>query len=266
VYPVLFHIGPVLVPAYGAMAALGMLLALAAAQRTAGIAGLPAGHMWNLCVVALCAALVAERLLLVAANWSLLRRHPAWTLGLAMIHHPLVAGAGALAGAGCAAWYARSHQMPLASTADALAPPLALGLAFEQLGALLAGSGYGVAAGPHLPWAVTCTSPWATLWSGTPLGVPLHPVQAYAALAFLLLAVLLFKLLPKRRQSGDIAGLWLLGAGVVIYLTELWRDPEGRGMVLHGALDGPQIAAVLMVLGGGLVLRERSRISEAAHG
>jgi phosphatidylglycerol:prolipoprotein diacylglycerol transferase len=258
VHPVLFHIGSVFVPAYGAAAAAGVLLGLVLAQRTAGIVGVQAGQMWNLCVVAVCAALVCERLLLVAANWSVLRQHPAWMLGLAMIHHPLLAVAGALAAAACAAWYARSHRMPLLDTADALAPPLAMGLAFEQLGALLAGSGYGAEAAPRLAWAVTYSNPFAALWSGTPLGVPLHPVQAYAALGFLALSIFLFVGLPARRQRGDVAGLWLLGAGVVIYLTEIWRDPEGRGIVLHGVLDGPQIAAVLMVLAGALVLRERA--------
>ncbi len=34
-------------------------------------------------------------------------------------------------------------------------------------------------------WAVIYTSPLAARWSGTPLGIPLHPVQGYAALAFL---------------------------------------------------------------------------------
>ena len=244
-----------LIPAYGAMAAVGVLAGLVLAQRTARVAGVAPGHAWNLCVVAVCAALVCERLLLVAANWSALRSHPAWTLGLAMIHHPLVAGAGAAAGLVGAAWYARMHQMPLAATADALAGPLAVGLTFEQLGALLAGSGYGTAA--TAPWAVTYTSPLAAVWSGTPLGVALHPVQAYAALAFLALAVVTVAWLPRRRQTGDVAGVWLMGAGAAIYFTELWRDPEGRGAVLRGALDGPQVAAVAMVLVGALVLRER---------
>ncbi|MGB6742642.1 MAG: prolipoprotein diacylglyceryl transferase family protein, partial [Terracidiphilus sp.] len=160
----------------------------------------------------------------------------------------------------CAAWYARRHQMPLAATADALAGPLSVGLTLEQLGALLAGSGYGTAAA--VPWAVTYTSPLAALWSGTPLGIALHPVQAYAAVAFLALAVVTVAWLPRRRQTGDVAGLWLMGAGAAIYFTELWRDPEGRGAVLHGALDGPQVAAVAMVVVGALVLRERESETE----
>ena len=235
-HPVLFHIGALVIPSYGAVTALGVLLALGLAQRTARVAGrdtsLDAGKVWNLCILSLFAALAAARLLLVLVNWSALRLHPAWLLGLAMVHHPLLACTGALAGAGCALWYARRSKLPLRATADALAPPLALGLAFEQLGALASGSGYGVEAGPGVHWAVTYTNPLAELWSGAPLGVPLHPVQAYAALAFLTLAVLLLRMAaaraPQRRRGRP--------------------GPDGRGgsHLHHGTLArsrGPRLIA-----------------------
>ncbi len=208
---------------------------------------------------------LGQRLLLVALNWSDLRRHPAWMLALAMIHHPLLAAAGALAGAGSAVLYARWQRLPLAPRPTRWPRPVALGLAFEQLGALLAGSGYGIEAGTGVRWAVTYTNPLAARWSGTPLGVPLHPVQAYAALAFLTLSILLLVWLPARRQQGDVAGLGLLGTGVAVYLTELWRDPEGRGALLGGALDGPQAAAILLVLAGGLVLLERKGAEQGSR-
>jgi phosphatidylglycerol:prolipoprotein diacylglycerol transferase len=242
------------------MSALGVLLALLLAQRTARAARVNAAQLWNLCVLSLFAALVGQRLLLIAVNWSDLRQHPKWMLGLAIIHHPLLAGAGALAGLVAAAAYARRKRMPLAVTADALAAPLALGLAFEQLGALLAGSGFGTEAA--MRWAVIYTDPLAARWSGTPLGIPLHPVQAYAALAFLTLSLLLVVGLPVRKRPGDAAGLWLLGAGVSVFMTELWRDTEGRGTLLNGAVDGPQIVAVLFVLTGAIVLMERGRKAE----
>lgn len=240
---------------------MGVLLALFLAQRTARIAGLNAAQVWNLCVFALFAALVAQRLLLVLVNWTDLRRHPQWMLAISMIHHPLLMGAGALAGVGSAVFYALRQRMPLGDTADALAAPLALGLAFEQLGALLAGAGYGTETGVR--WAVTYTDPMAARWSGTPLGIPLHPVQAYAALAFLTLSVLLLVWLPARRQQGDVAGLGLMGTGIAVFLTELCRDPEGRGALLGGALDWPQAAAVVLVLAGALMLRERKRPVES---
>jgi phosphatidylglycerol:prolipoprotein diacylglycerol transferase len=260
VYPVLFHLGSILIPAYGAVAALGVLLALWMAQRTARIAGLDGRKVWNLCVVALFAALAGSRLLLVALNWSELRVHPMWLLGLAMIHHPLLAGFGGLVAVAAAVLYGRGQGLPLWSTADALAAPVALGLAFEQAGSLLAGSGYGIEAGTGIAarWAVTYNHPLAALWSGAPLGVALHPVQAYAALAFLTLSIFLFVWLLYRWQPGDAAGLFLLGAGVAVFVTEFWRDPEGRGALPGGALDGPQMAAVALVVVGGLVLLERA--------
>ncbi len=269
VHPVLFHVGTVLIPAYGATAALGVLLGLFLAQLTARMAGVNAGQVWNLCVVGLFAALVSQRLLLVAADWSELQRHSSWILGLAMVHHPLLDAAGALVGVGCAAWYGRRQKLLLSATADALAAPLAVGMAFEQAGALLAGSGYGIEAGRGVRWAMTYTSPLAARWSGTPLGIPLHPVQAYAALGFLALALGLFAWLLRRggrRRQGDVAGACLMGVGTTIYVTELWRDQVGRGALLGGALDGPQIAAVVLVLAGAFILRERQRAKSGRGG
>lgn len=276
-HPVLFHFGSIFIPSYGATAALGVLLALALALRTARTVAINPNHVWNLCIIALFTALVGSRVLLILVNWTVLRSHPAWLLGLAMIHHPLLAAVAALLAAVAALLYARWQRMPLRDTADALAAPLALGLAFEQVGALLAGSGFGTATGMH--WAVVYTSPLAARWSGAPLGVPVHPVQGYAALAFLTISICLLVWLPYRRRQGDIAGLCLMATGTAMYLTEFWRDPQGRGVLPGGALDGPQLAAIALVLGGALVLLERKRShggneapstetasKEAAHG
>jgi phosphatidylglycerol:prolipoprotein diacylglycerol transferase len=267
VHPVLFRIGALLVPSYGACAALGVLAALLLAQRTARIARVNPAHIWSLSILSLFAAILVQRLLLVLFNWRDLGRHPRWLFAISTIHHPLLASAGVLAALIVALAYGRFRHMPFFATADALAAPLALGLAFEQLGALAAGSGYGTDA--SVRWAVTYTDILAARWSGTPLGVPLHPVQAYAALAFMTLAVLLLVVLPLRRRAGDLAGIFLLGAGVSIFITEVWRDPEGRGSFLYGALDGPQLAAILFVLVGAAILLERKNANqsiEAAHG
>jgi len=184
-------------------------------------------------------------------------------LTLAMIHHPLLAAAGTLTGLGTAGIYMRRKHMPVGSTADALAGPLALGLGFEQLGALMAGSGYGTETAVR--WSVTYQSVLAARWSGTPLGIPLHPVQAYAALAYLTLAMFLLVWLPGRRRAGDVGGMGMMGIGATIFITELWRDSEGRGAVLGGALDGPQIAGIVLVLAGAVVLMERKKGGIVSH-
>jgi phosphatidylglycerol:prolipoprotein diacylglycerol transferase len=255
VYPVLFHIGPILVPAYGVMAALGVLLALTLLLRTARIAGLNPNQLWNLSIVALFAELAGSRILLVVLNWTVVRSHPAWLLGLAMVHHPLLAGAGTVFALAAALPYARWQHLPLGPAADALAAPLALALACEQIGALLSGAGFGTETAAR--WAIVYTHPLAARWSGAPLFVPVHPVQAYTAFAFLAIAIALFLWMPHRRQMGEVAGIALLCAGTAIYFTEFWRDPEGRGAIFNGALDGPQVAAILFVLIGAPALRQR---------
>ena len=261
-HPVLFKLGALLIPSYGAMAAAGVLVALVLAQRTARSAGVSPAHVWNVCVIALFTALLGSRLLLVAVNWRELIRHPLWMFGLATIHSPWVAGAGVLTGGLAALGYMRWQHVPTRATLDALAAPLTLGLAFEQFGAQLAGAGYGTET--TVRWAVVYSHPLAQRWSGTPLGVALHPVQAYAALSYVSLAVLLLVWMPVRRQPGDLAGTALIGIGVSIYITEFWRDPEGRGQMLRGALDGPQLAAILLVLVGGWLLLERKGRQQTA--
>ncbi|MGA8087547.1 MAG: prolipoprotein diacylglyceryl transferase family protein [Terracidiphilus sp.] len=253
-HPVLFHIGSLVIPSYGATAAAGVLLALMLAMHTARKVGGDPNRIWNLCILMLFTALIGSRLLLVIANWTVLRHHPLWMLSLAMIHHPLLAGIGALIALAVAAVYARVYHLPFRITADVLAAPVALGLAFEQIGALLAGSGYGT--GAHVPWAVTYTDPLAARWSDAPLGIPVHPVQAYASLGFFAIAVGLLLWLPHRRQHGDLAGLFLMATGVVLFITEFWRDPLGRGTLLGGVIKGPQVAGIVLVLAGTSMLLE----------
>jgi phosphatidylglycerol:prolipoprotein diacylglycerol transferase len=254
VHPILFHIGSLVIPSYGATAAAGVLLALMFAMRTARKLGVDPNRIWNLCVLMLFTALVGSRLLLVIANWTVLRHHPLWMLSLAMVHHPLLAAIGAVIALTVAAVYVRIYHLRFRTTADVLAAPLALGLAFEQIGALLAGSGYGT--GAHVPWAVTYTDPLAARWSDAPLGIPVHPVQAYAALGFFAIASGLLLGLPHRRQHGDLAGLFLAATGIVLFITEFWRDPLGRGAMLGGVIKGPQVAGIILVLAGASMLLE----------
>jgi phosphatidylglycerol:prolipoprotein diacylglycerol transferase len=265
VHPVLFHIGALVIPSYGAVAALGLLLALMLAFQTARQLHVDPNRIWNLSILMLFTALVGSRLLLVIANWAVLRSHPLWILSIAMVHHPLLAGIASLIAFAVAAVYAGLHHMPYRATADVLAAPIALGLGFEQIGALLAGSGYGT--GAHVPWAIIYTDPLAARWSDAPLGIPVHPVQAYAAICFMALATALVLWLPHRRQHGELAGLFLIAAGVILYVTEFWRDPLGRGALLGGILKGPQLAGILFVLGGAALLLERpsQRITSSAH-
>ena len=61
-------------------------------------------------------------------------------------------------------------------------------------------------------WAVTYNDPLAARWSGTPLGVPLHPVQAYSALVFLTLSIFLLVWLPAQQAAGRCGGSLAVGS------------------------------------------------------
>ena len=254
-HPELFHIGAFVIPSYGVVAAVGVLLALILALHNARKVHLDPNRIWNLCILMLFAALFGSRLLLVIANWTALRNHPLWMLNLAMIHHPLLTGIAVLIALVVAVLYGGLHHLPIRVTADALAAPVALGLGFEQIGALLAGSGYGT--GAHVPWAIVYTDQLAARWSDAPLGIPVHPVQAYASLCSFAIAIGVQLWLPHRRQNGDLAGIFLMSTGVVLYITELWRDPIGRGALFGGLLKAPQAVGIALVIVGALLLLER---------
>jgi phosphatidylglycerol---prolipoprotein diacylglyceryl transferase len=251
-HPVLFQIGSLVVPSYGVAAAFGVLLALGLVQLTARRSGLDPRHGWNMLVLAVFAALAVSRLLLIVMNLSDLRRHPAWLLAVAMVHHPLLAGVGIAGGAAAVLAYAQWAKLPLSAVADCLAAPISVGMAAEQFGALLAGSDYGRESSSA--WAVTYSSRLAARWSGTPLGVPLYPVQAYAALGALLVAAIVLGWPFLSRRRGDVAGVWLVATGVLLFVTEIFRDWEGRGALLGGIIDVPQLVGLGLVLCGGFVL------------
>ncbi|HEY9127267.1 MAG TPA: prolipoprotein diacylglyceryl transferase family protein [Acidobacteriaceae bacterium] len=274
-YPVLFHIGPLLVPSYGIAVALGVLAALALSRWTASRCDLGSEasngprHAWNLIVLAVFAAIAVERLLLIVMNLGDLRKHPQWLLAIAMVHHPLLAAVGAATALLAIGFYARWACLPLLVVLDTLAAPLCLGLAFEQAGALLEGSGYGrEVLNPHA-WSVTYSSAFAANWGGAPLGVPVYPVQAYTAIALLVLTLWLCLWLARAYRKGEIAGGALIGLGAILFLTEGYRDWEGRGVlsIADGEpfLDMPQLAAVLLVLlGAALLIDWRASRAKAA--
>jgi phosphatidylglycerol:prolipoprotein diacylglycerol transferase len=255
VHPVLFQFGAFILPTYGACVAVGVLLALASARFTSPRAGIDARHAWNMLILGVFAALAGSRLFLIAMNLGNLRQHPRWLLAISMIHHPLLAAIGIVCGAAAILMYIRTLHLSIALTADGLTVPLSLALAAEQLGAWMAGSDFGIEslhASPLL--AVTYSNELAARWSGTPLGVPLYPVQLYAAAGALLLAAMAYCWLLIPHRAGDVAGAWLIGLGIQLFVTEGFRDWEGRGVLFHGAIDTPQLAAVAFVLSGGLAL------------
>lgn len=245
-------------PTYGVLVAIAVLVALVCSLWAARTLKLDGNAVWNLGVIAIFTTLVSSRLFLVLLNLRDVRKYPLWLFGLAMVSNSLVAILGMAMGALAAFLYAHKRRMPLLALTDCLVPAFAFGHAIELLGCFAAGCAYGSPS--SAAWAVIYRSRLAAIWSGTPLEVPLHPVQLYQAAAELLLGLILLWRLPRRAQEGELAGLWLFSAGLVHFLCELFRGDPGRLELPGGFLTATQLFSVVMVLAGGALLRKRDTV------
>lgn len=232
--PGYLRLGPWQVPAFGLIATMGLVLALFISQRTARLAGLDPDRLWDAGIVAVLSAFVASRILLIAANPHTFLRQP-----LLVLAQPSLTVAG-LALATLITWFwLRRHGLPLRQVGDAWAIPGLLLAAALQVAHFAEGTELG------MPTAL----PWGVLPRGGH-SIRLHPVQLYAAAAYLVMAGILLWHLRQRnsRSSGAMAALALMSGGFVAFLAGFLRIPyELDG---HGWLDPGQWTGLVAVLAG----------------
>jgi phosphatidylglycerol:prolipoprotein diacylglycerol transferase len=187
------------------------------------------------------AALVGAKLMLVLVDFDYFRAQPRELFSLVRAGGVFYGG---LLGALLAGiWLVRRYQLPLWTTADLIAPGIALGHIIGRFGCLLAGCCYGRPT--DVPWAVTFTDPVAAANVGTPLHEALHPTQVYDAGAEFLILVLL--LLTERRGRpfpGRTFWGYMVLYGVSRFVVEMFRG-DARGMVM--GLSTSQFVSLLMV-------------------
>jgi phosphatidylglycerol:prolipoprotein diacylglycerol transferase len=228
-HPILFKIGSFPIGTYGLLLALGFFAAMGLAIRLGRRDGIPAESISDLAITVLVAGVVGSKLLMIAVDLS-----DGASLRQVLDFGYLRAGGAIHGGIILAAvaffWRVRQLRLPMAATLDCLTPATALGQAIGRLGCFSAGCCYGTPS--TLPWAVTFTDPQASLFSGTPLGQPLHPVQLYNVLANLTVMTVLLALGRRRRFAGQVAGSYFILEGVGRMLTEIWRGDLDRGFVL----------------------------------
>jgi phosphatidylglycerol:prolipoprotein diacylglycerol transferase len=126
---------------------------------------------------------------------------------------------------------------------DVVAPCVPTGLAAGRIGNFINGELWGRAADPSLPWAMVFPQ------SGSMLAR--HPSQLYQ---FLLEGLLLFALLwwyaSKPRAQGQVAAAFVFGYGVLRFIAEYFREPDGFLGLLALNMSMGQWLCVPMVLGG----------------
>lgn len=230
-HPVLFHLGPVALPAFGALAAIGLMAALALSLRTAAISGLDPDQLWNAGLFVLVSAFVLSRLLLVVMYWHAFLSYP-----FLLLRVPSLTPLGLLLTAAATAIYLRIKRLPLLTVLDAWAPCATLVWLFLALGHFAEGSD------PGLPTAL----PWGMAMIAR--GVRLHPVSLYAAVVAALLTLILLRRLRHRARPGDIIALALAAAGLAQFLLTFLRQPELEAGRFGNLLDPIQWVALAMIL------------------
>jgi phosphatidylglycerol---prolipoprotein diacylglyceryl transferase len=250
VYPRLFQLGHLAIPTAAVFTVVAILAGLTTARTAARYLDLDPEKIWDLGAAVVLIALIAPRLILVFANWNDFRTHPLWLIGVMHVRsHAAVAGGIAVALV-VVILFARMTHTSLRRTLDAFAPGCALGFTIAGLGNFLAGAAFGTFT--KLPWAVEYTRRLASLWYGTPLGSPLHPVQIYAAIFEAIFFGLLVGMIAKRDRlrmaAGRIAGTWLFLHGIASFALSFLR-----GDLLPGDFLTATIVSSVLLLSGGLL-------------
>lgn len=242
-HPILFEIGGWPVYSYGVLLAAAYLIGLQLGVVRARRAGVDPARIMDLGIYLIIAALVGAKLMLVAVDFDYFRQNPGELLSL--VRAGGVFYGGLIAAVAVGLWLVRKYKLPVWSTADLMAPGIALGHVVGRFGCLMAGCCYGRPT--DVPWALTFTDPAAAANVGTPLGIPLHPTQMYDAGAeLIILALLLFTERKGRRFAGRTFWAYLLLYGISRFVIEFYRGDINRGTI-GGALSTSQFVSALLV-------------------
>lgn len=235
-HPVLFHLGPIALPAFGALIAIGLMAALMLSLRTAAITGLNPDRLWNAGLFVLLSAFVLSRLLLVVTYMHAFLSYPFLLLAV-----PSLTPLGLLLTAAATVIYLRFRRLPLLTVLDAWAPCATLAWVFLALGHFAEGSDPGLPT--SLPWGMAMIAK----------GVRLHPVALYAAVVAALLTAALLRQLRHRRRPGDTAATALVAAGLAQFLLTFLRQPGLEAERFGNLLDPIQWAALAMIIVAGFI-------------
>jgi len=241
-HPILLHIGPLTIHTYGALFALGILIAVALSEYLYRRDGGEPETMIDLALPVVVGVIIGARALFIIVEHEYYLQNPAeifmvWKGGL-VFYGGLIGGALAFI------ITARVKKLGLWHLADTVAPGVALGHALGRLGCFFAGSCYGRPT--DVPWAVIYSDP--TSLARDIIGVPVHPTQLYSAAFLTLLSGILLVIGYRPSFRGQVIATYGILYGIFRFFIEFFRgDPRGTVGLADITFSTSQAVSLLLV-------------------
>lgn len=208
-----FQIGPFLIWTRVAFLLLGIWLSMEFFLRLAVSAHLSIQHFRDHAWRYLVAFLGGGRLFAILADYRVYMKDPirmfiVWDGGWSFL--------GGCIGIGMLLWWiSRTHRATFLQWLDVLVPAAAFGLTFDWLGKFAAGNAYGHPT--DVPWAITYDA------INVRYTVPIHPVQLYYALIYLLLTFVLLIIRKRSERAGAETLCGIILASFITFFFEYFR-------------------------------------------
>ena len=245
------HLGPLLVPTFGLMIAVAMVVAYYVLRADMARRGLAAKNSSTaemfVAVPSLC-GIVGAKLYHVLETPRELLADP---MGQLFSRYGLAWFGGLIAGLAAFVWLARKFKIPLLEMFDAGSAAAAMGYGVGRIGCLLSGDGdYGKPT--SLPWGMSFPN------GLVPTTERVHPTPIYELIAACAIAWILWRLGTRQLQAraergaeganaGTVFAAYLILTGLARFLVEFIRiNPRS----VFGVLTNAQTASLVCVVAG----------------
>ena len=148
-------------------------------------------------------------------------------------------------------WYARSRQISLWAVGDLASITVPLALGAGRIGNFINGE----------LWGRATDLPWGVVFPQALDGIARHPSQLYQALLEGVLLFAIATVLAARRSlaPGQLAGVFLIGYGVMRFLVEFTREPDSHlGLLALGLSMGQWLSLPMILAGVGIFMFRRA--------
>jgi phosphatidylglycerol:prolipoprotein diacylglycerol transferase len=248
--PVIFSIGPVAVRWYGLMYLVGFIAAYLLAKKRLARTGWSEDDLSDLLFWGFLGVIIGGRLgYVLFYQFEYFVSDPIylikiWTGGMSF-HGGLLGVISAII------LFARKKKVSFLAVGDFVAPLVPIGLGAGRIGNFINGE----------LWGRATDVPWAVIFASTdPDRLPRHPSQLYQfALEGVVLFTLLWLFSRKPKPVGAVAGMFLLGYGIVRFVVEFFRQPDAHlGLNSLGLSQGQLLSLPMIIIGAVIIYRAYS--------